>query len=124
MTTRWKRRHSCNYDLSAKFAGGTARVFTHYLLTISFNKGSSLVKTIKTLTFAAVAGLTLAVVPAMAQSTSSSTTTRSTDSGTTMAVPGTVNNNTSQLQVPNPTEHRDATGQTHGTSSSAAGGGK
>ena len=81
-------------------------------------------KTIKTLTFAAVAGLALAVVPAMAQSTtSSSTMTRSTDSGTTMAVPGTVNNNTSQLQVPNPTEHRDATGQTHGTSSSAAGGG-
>ena len=79
--------------------------------------------TIRILTFAALAGLPLAIAPAMAQS-SSSMTTRSTDSGSTMAIPGTVNNNTSQAQIPNPTEHRDSTGQSRGTGSSAAAGGK
>jgi len=81
------------------------------------------VTTFKTLTFAALAALPLAIAPAMAQS-SSSTTTQSTDSGATMAIPGTVNNKSSQVQIPNPTEHRDSTGQSRGSASSAAAGGK
>ena len=78
-------------------------------------------RTIKTLTFAVLAGLPLAIVPAMAQS--SSTTTQSTASGVTPAIPGTVNNTTTKAEIPNPTEHRDATGQVTGTASSAASGG-
>ncbi len=78
--------------------------------------------TIKTMTFAALAGLSLAIVPAMAQSTM--TTTQNTQGGAELQVPGTANNTTTRPQIPNPTEHRDATGQTSGPASSGAAGGK
>jgi hypothetical protein len=80
------------------------------------------VQTIKTLTFAALAGLPLAIVPAMAQS--NMTTAQSAQGGAELQVPGTVNNTTTRPQIPNPTQHRDATGQTSGSASSGSSGGK
>jgi hypothetical protein len=97
------------------------RVAVHYSRAISFNQRTPGMNILKSLTFAALAGLPLAIVPALAQN--AATTTQGTPSGTTLAVPGTVNNTTSKTEVPNPTQHRDSTGQTTGTRSSAAGGG-
>ena len=77
---------------------------------------------IKTLAFAALTGLSLAIVPAMAQS--NMTTSQNTQSGAELHVPGTVNNTTTRPQIPNPTQHRDSTGETTGTASSGAAGGK
>lgn len=73
---------------------------------------------LKALTFAALASLSLAIVPAMAQSTS----TMSAQNSQTpeLQVPGTVNNTTTRPQIANPTQHRDATGQTTGSGSSAS----
>lgn len=80
-------------------------------------------KSIKALTFAALAGLPLAIVPAMAQS-NMTTTAQTTQSAPELQVPGTVNNTTTRPQIPNPTQHRDATGQTSGPASSGAAAGK
>jgi hypothetical protein len=105
-------------------------MFTHYFATIT-KTGSLIVTTAKPLVFAALAGLPLAVFPAMARTNTPSSAESATEStrSTTAAMPppgspsGAYTATSQSEHLPMPT-HADATGQTQGPIGGGASSGK